>query len=67
MFIELISVSLFWGILAYYTRKSGQHIKIANFVKSKMPDDHLIKRKFKKYRKIVNPFSKIDENNSTEE
>lgn len=32
-----------------------------------MPDDHLIKRKFKKYRKIVNPFSKIDENNSTEE
>lgn len=64
MFIELISVGLFWSILVYYTRESGQHLNIASLAKSIIPDKKFINRKLKRYkiyRKIVTNISNIDE------
>lgn len=63
MFIELISVGLFWSILVYYTGESGENLRIVNLAKSMIPDKKFIKRKLKRNKicsKIVNTFSNID-------
>jgi len=62
MVFGFISVGLFWGILLYNARKSGQYQRFKGLAKSILANKDTFGVKIKRLAKFENPFSMDDVN-----